>query len=133
MDQAWAAALGTLAGAVITAVVAGVVLIMNTRHGHSKENRAELREEVKDVLDRQEATIVRHETALADMQKLLTATREQHTDCEERFAEAEVRNARCIGRVEMLEEALTAAKIPFRPWSPDGSHHHRPLSSNGDK
>ena len=128
MDQAWAAGLGTVAGAVITAVVAGVVLIMNTKHGHSKENRAEMREEVKDVLDRQEATILRHETALAAMQSLITTTRAEHSDCEDRLAAAEVKNARCMGRVEMLEEAMSFAKIPVRPWSPDGSHHHRPLS-----
>ena len=83
MNDATLITLGGAAGAVVTAVFAGIVLVINAWHKNAQEKRNTEFTEQGVIIDRQEKQIARLERQILDQQKAITAIQDQHTDCRE--------------------------------------------------
>lgn len=96
--------IGALIGVVVSAVVAGVVKIMSTKHVNSREIRADTRAEFEQMFNRMQREI-------EDLQEKDERREAAHRDCESRCQRLSV-------RVTYMEYAMKQANIPFPPeWT----------------
>lgn len=95
-------AAGSLAGVVISKFVDAVIRLRDSSSTTEKGVRQDTLSEYKDLLERQQRQ-------LDVMASRLDAMQQENSDTERNYARAEE-------RIAHLEDALTKAKIPFRPW-----------------
>jgi hypothetical protein len=104
--------LGPLIGGAVVAVTGGVVKIMSARQQIRSADRKELSGEWQQIFDRQQADLSRLTAQMATQERETDALRERERLCE-------LRCERMSARIEILEDALQRANIPFRPFRPD--------------
>lgn len=116
MENAGYLGIGSLITAVITGIVWGFIKL-------AESNEERKRKRKQDRMDEQDKIIARLDKELADLKK-------EYDDLVKQKIDYETRYIRAIARIEILEEALTNAKIPFRKWKDGNTDSHAPLSKD---
>jgi hypothetical protein len=123
------AAVAASAGSLLTAAVGEAIKWLHARKDSTRRERADALVEWKGVADgwRGQYEDLRHkfDASEAECRRVLGELRDDLDG--ERVA-----RVRADARIEVLEDALRANNIPFRPFAPGGSGTHQPLTPGGD-
>ena len=122
---------GFLVGGGISALVTGIITLLSFLRKSRKEDREDTIAEYRELLDKQDTEY----RELLDKQDRRIDKQEKET-ADLRTAESRCQSslARALQRIEALEDALEAHKIPFRRYNPNpdhGSGQHPQLPAAG--
>ena len=118
-------------GALMVSIGTGVYTFLKWNRTSNLEDQENRLKEVRNLVTVQTDRIKVLEADLSkERQQRLDSERkcdERIDELSHRLAAADTLNGRLEERVNNYEDALTRAKIPFKPFDPNASDRHRPL------